>query len=80
METLVSKWGNSLALRLPKEISASVGIMNGSVVNICATKSKIEITLAENKEISLDALLQNINAENIHKEITTGKSVGHELW
>ena len=80
METVVSKWGNSLALRLPKEISSSLGIINGSVVNIRARKSKIEITLADNKGISLDALLDGINDGNLHSEISTGTSVGNELW
>ena len=80
METVVSKWGNSLALRLPKEISSTLDIINGSRVNIRVRKSKIEISLVEKESFTLDSLLSGINEDNLHKEISTGSSLGNESW
>lgn len=34
MRVLVAKWGNSLAVRLPKEAAASVGIANGATIDL----------------------------------------------
>jgi len=80
METIVSKWGNSLALRLPKRMSSSLRIVDGSKVNIHLKKNKIEITIVDSKDYSLEDLLDGITEENRHQEILTGKAVGNEVW
>jgi len=80
VETIVSKWGNSLGLRLPKEISSSMNITNGSKVNISLKKSKIEISLIEPENLNLDSMLSEINPNNIHNETTTGLPIGNETW
>jgi antitoxin MazE len=80
VETIVSKWGNSLGLRLPKEISSSMNITNGSKVNISLKKSKIEISLIEPENLNLDLMLSEINQNNIHGETTTGLPIGNEAW
>lgn len=80
MEAVVSKWGNSLGLRLTKEISSELNIENGSKVNLKLKKNKIEISLIKSENYTLDAMLASINKNNIHKEISTDPAMGNEVW
>lgn len=41
MRTTLSKWGNSLAVRLPKEAAASAGLREGAVVDLAVQGDSI---------------------------------------
>ena len=80
MESIISKWGNSLALRLPKHISSSLNISDGSKVSISLKKNKIEITPVQEEEMILETLLNGINPDNLHSELDSGSQTGNEIW
>jgi antitoxin MazE len=41
MRTIVRTWGNSLAIRIPREIAREIGIGDGSVVDLSIQEDAI---------------------------------------
>ena len=78
MELKIQKWGNSLAIRIPKSYAKDIHIEQGSVINISKEKDTIIIKPKHKKE-NLKELLAKINKKNIHEEIDTGDSMGNEI-
>lgn len=85
MSTKVQKWGNSLALRLPKEIATDLNIKEGSEIMI-ETKAKI-IIIKPLKKIkrktntpTLEELVSKITKDNRHPLVNWGSPVGKEVW
>jgi antitoxin MazE len=76
----IQKWGNSLALRIPKSVSLHTQLKNDSPVEISVIDGKIIITPVVMPNWTLDELLANINENNIHHEVDTGFVVGNEIW
>ena len=80
MHTKIQKWGNSLALRIPKVFADLVKIRKGSEVDISVDDGKLLISVISEEEYSLEDFLSKIDENNIHEEITFGDSVGREVW
>ncbi len=80
MLTKVQKWGNSLALRIPKTFALDANLQNDSLVEISLVKGKIVITPVSMPNWSLDDLLAGITPDNLHGEADTGSPVGNEIW
>jgi len=80
MQTKIKKWGNSLALRIPKSFALNAKLKQDKLVDLSIDKEKIVITLIDEKEYSLDELLKGISESNLHGEIDTGAPVGKEIW
>lgn len=78
MKVQIQKWGNSLALRIPKSFAIESKIEQGSTVEVSLESGKIIVFPIEEEEFSLDELLSKITPENLHSEIDTGISVGKE--
>lgn len=79
METKIQKWGNSLAVRLPKAFAEQAGIENGSDVQISIQDGNIILVPVKDHAKLLDALLEKIDESTRHSEIDFGKPVGKEL-
>ncbi len=80
MMTQVQKWGNSLAIRIPKTLASDTKIQNGSVVELALIKGRIVATPVVEEEYTLDQLLSGITVKNLHGEYDTGKAQGKEIW
>lgn len=80
MLTKVQKWGNSLALRIPKAFALDAQLDNDSVVEVSLVDGQIVIKPIRSPVWTLEKLLAGINNENIHAETDTGKTIGHEVW
>lgn len=80
MTTKVQKWGNSLAVRLPKEAAESVGLRQGSVVSIIRSDNLISIKPFSKPKELISELVRKIKTKNRHEEIDWGKPRGQELW
>jgi antitoxin MazE len=80
MLTKVQKWGNSLALRIPKAFALDAQLENDSIVEISIVDGQIVIKPVEAQSWSLEELLSGINKTNIHHEVETGPAVGYEAW
>ncbi len=79
MHSKVQKWGNSLAIRIPKAYAEEALLEEDSNVNIRVEKGKIIFEPLIDK-YNLDNLLSQVKEENIHKEYNWGKPTGKELW
>jgi antitoxin MazE len=80
MQTKIKKWGNSLALRIPKLIALDANLKLNKLVDLSIDKDSIIITPIEEKEYSLEKLLKGVTKNNLHGEIGTGVPVGKEIW
>jgi antitoxin MazE len=80
MQIQIQKWGNSLALRIPKSFAVETNIEQGSLVDISIEDGKLIITPTSKSKYTLDELLSGINKKNIHEEVETGHSIGKESW
>lgn len=73
----MAKWGNSLAVRVPKDIAEQAHLKEGDAVEIKAAKGKIELRRAE-RIPTLKELVAQITPENRHPETDWGPDVGRE--
>ena len=80
MLTKVQKWGNSLALRIPKAFALDAQLENESFVEITIVEGQIIITPVAAPSWTLEELLAGINKNNIHHEVDTGFATGNEAW
>jgi antitoxin MazE len=80
METRVQKWGNSLALRIPKPLADEVGLKDNSPVQISLQDRQLVIIPVLQPAFSLEALLTQVTEVNRHGEVLTGPAVGGEVW
>ncbi len=80
MQTKIKKWGNSLALRIPKLIALDANLKLNKLVDLSIEKDSIVITPIEEKEYSLEKLLKGVTKNNLHGEFDTGAPVGKEIW
>ena len=80
MLTKIQKWGNSLALRIPKTFALDANLENDSTVEISLVDGKIVVKPISAPQWSLDELLAGINKNNIHQEVDSGEPVGNEVW
>ncbi|NOS68120.1 MAG: AbrB/MazE/SpoVT family DNA-binding domain-containing protein [Candidatus Peribacteraceae bacterium] len=76
MRIRLTKWGNSLGIRLPKVFAVQMGLRMGEEVDLELRKNALVVSPVD----TLDALLERITPENVHAEIDTGKPVGKEIW
>lgn len=79
MKVQVQKWGNSLALRIPKSFAIETHIDEGSTVEMTLGKNEI-VMRPTKKELTLESLLADITDENLHGEVDFGASEGSEVW
>ena len=80
METRVQKWGNSLALRIPKPLADEVGLQENSPVELWLRDNTLVIVPVLKPAFDLTQLLAQVTADNLHREIETGPAVGGEAW
>lgn len=79
MKVQIQKWGNSLALRIPKSFALETKIEQGSTVEVALEKGQITVKPVKD-EITLESLLADITEENLHTEIDFGRPEGKEVW
>ena len=80
MRTQLQKWGNSLALRIPKLFAAEVGLEQETPVDVTVEEGRIVVIPVTEPLLTLEALLKEGTDENIHHEVDTGPAVGVEAW
>jgi len=77
MRTEIAKWGNSLAVRLPKQIIEQAGLTEGAAVELDVASGAV-ILRPTRPHYTIDELLAGITPENQHESFDDGP-VGHEL-
>jgi len=79
MRTRVQKWGNSLALRIPKPLAEEAGLHPSDEVEMSLENGDLRIAPAR-RRWRLEALVSKITKKNAHAEIETGPVRGREAW
>jgi antitoxin MazE len=74
-EGTISKWGNSLALRIPQAIAEQLGVKENSSVYLTVKNDCLYIE----KDYSLEELAAMITDENRHELQDFGPDVGEEV-
>ena len=80
METHVQKWGNSLALRIPKPLADEVGLQENSPVELWMRDNTLVIVPVVKPAFDLTQLLAQVTEDNLHREVDTGPAIGGEAW
>jgi antitoxin MazE len=77
MRTQITRWGNSLGLRVPKPIATQVGLKAGAEVEITAEDGRIIVSAAR-PAYSLNELLTGMTPAAMHTAFDWGADVGRE--
>lgn len=80
METRVQRWGNSLALRIPKPLADEAGLKDNSPVQLTLRDKLLVVVPVRKPALSLDTLLAQVTPDNLHSEVQTGAAIGGEAW
>ncbi len=79
MRTRISKWGNSLGVRIPKAFATEARIEDGTEVDISISGGRIVLTLPTAEYLLAD-LVGEVSPENRHTETDWGRPAGNEVW
>lgn len=80
MRTVLQKWGNSLALRIPRTVAAEIAVSEGHAVDLQVSKGRIVVAPLAKKRYELADLVTGMTSRNRHAEIDCGKPRGAESW
>ena len=78
MQGAIAKWGNSLALRLPKGVAEDANLSEGADVDIQVQDGSIIIRAAK-KRYNIDDLMNEFKPEHRRPEFDWGRPVGKEI-
>ena len=76
METRVQRWGNSLALRIPKLLADEAGLKDNSPVQLALRDKLLVVVPVRKPALSLDALLAQVTTTNLHSEVQPARQSG----
>ena len=80
MDTTITRWGNSLAVRIPHHLAKEINITEGSEVVLTIADGNLLMQPKTRRKYSLDELVQAITPENLHREMDSGSATGNEVW
>ncbi|MGH6738149.1 MAG: AbrB/MazE/SpoVT family DNA-binding domain-containing protein [Bradyrhizobium sp.] len=84
MKVAFQKWGNSLAVRVPKAFADEIGASDGKAAEMTVSNRKLVIEVVRRqrrkRSCAIDELVAGITPENRHEEIEWGPAVGNEAW
>ena len=80
MRVKVQKWGNSMALRIPKPFADQTSIKLGTFVDLSIDDGKLVIEPIQQEDYDLKTLLSEVKESNLHKEYLSDKPTGKEIW
>lgn len=80
METKIARWGNSLALRIPKKWATGQQLFEDSPVELIEQADGLLLRPSRKKTYDLDKLLSGVTKENLHPEVSSAEARGREAW
>lgn len=80
MKSRIQKWGNSLALRIPKTFAEEAGLGENVPVELALVRGRVVVKPLAAEPPKLEELLRGITSDNVHGEWPTGPAVGKEIW
>ena len=80
MHSKVQKWGNSLALRIPKAFALEVGLSEDAPVDVSVQQGHLVVAPVRSPTYALADLVSGISRRNVHAEVELGPAQGREAW
>lgn len=80
MQARVQRWGNSLAVRIPKPFALEIGLEQNTLVTVSISEGKLLLEPIIEPKYTLEQMLAEVTADNLHHEVDTGQAVGNEVW
>jgi antitoxin MazE len=80
MPTQISRWGNSLGVRIPRAYAEEAQLEEGTAVTFTVEDGRLIIAPVRDPSYALDELLAAVTPENCHHEVDWGAPVGNEAW
>jgi antitoxin MazE len=80
MASTVTKWGNSLAVRIPQTLAKEISVEDGTEVEISVLDGTLVIKPTLRRHYTLEELVMGITSENCHSEVDWGVAMGNEFW
>ena len=79
-ETMVSKWGNSLAVRIPRAVARDARLSEGDCLAMELGDDGSIVLRSSRRTYKLTDLVSRITSRNRHRETDWGKPQGKESW
>ena len=79
-ETRVSKWGNSLAVRIPQGIAKDAQLAEGDRLTLNLANDGSIVLRSTRRKYDLRQLVSGITKKNRHSETDWGPPAGQESW
>lgn len=79
MNARFSKWGNSLALRIPAAFAQELSVAEGAIADISVQNGCLIVKPVGAPRYDLAELVGRITETNLHVETDTGSAVGNEF-
>ena len=80
MRTKIGRWGNSLALRVPRHLANEAGLTEGAVVELIPRHDGFVVAAVTEEVPPLEELLARITDANLHQPVDSGPAIGAETW
>jgi antitoxin MazE len=78
MQVQVARWGNSLGLRIPKDVARRAGLRAGSRVEVEAQGDRVIVSPARSRYVLAD-LLKGVTPEAMREAFDWGPDKGREI-
>lgn len=79
MSATISRWGNSLAIRIPSTVAEKAKLSEGDAVEVSVSRQGRVVIESVRKDIDFGALYKMITPENQYEEVSTGAPRGKEV-
>ena len=79
MRAKAQKWGNSLAVRIPKVVADQAGVRENDELEIEVVARVIRLK-PRRRQPGLAELLRKVTPDNLHGEASLGRPEGREAW
>jgi antitoxin MazE len=80
MKTRVQRWGNSLAVRIPKSFAEEIGLRDDAPVDLRLSEGTLVLQPCPPPAPELADLLDRVTESNTHGETRWGEARGREVW
>jgi len=79
-DSTISRWGNSLAVRIPLAIAKQASLSEGDTVHLVLNRDGGIVVRPARRKYDLSDLVAGITPKNLHRETDWGRPQGEESW
>lgn len=80
MKARVQRWGNSLAVRIPRAFADDLGLVAGAAVELSLDGGSLTLHPIPAPAYRLEELVDRVTPKNRHGEESLGPPTGGEVW